>query len=46
MSSGIAYLLKKNKVEVINGFGKVKPGNKVAVTADGKSTDYSQNILL
>ena len=41
MSSGIAYLLKKNKVEVINGFGKVKPGNKVSVTADGKSTDYT-----
>ena len=47
MSSGIAYLLKKNKVEVIYGFGKVKPGNKVAVTVDGKSTDYSaKNIII
>jgi len=47
MSSGIAYLLKKNKVEVIYGFGKVKLGNKVAVTVDGKSTDYSaKNIII
>ena len=46
MSSGIAYLLKKNKVEVINGFGKVKPGNKVAVTVDGKSTDYSAKHII
>jgi dihydrolipoamide dehydrogenase len=46
MSSGIAYLLKKNKVEVINGFGKVKPGNKVLVTADGKSTDYSAKHII
>ncbi len=47
MSNGIAYLLKKNKVEVIYGFGKVKPGNKVAVTVDGKSTDYSaKNIIV
>ena len=47
MSSGIAYLLKKNKVEVIYGFGKVKPGNKVAVTVDGKSTDYTaKNIII
>jgi len=47
MSSGIDYLLKKNKVDVIYGFGKVKPGNKVAVTVDGKSTDYSaKNIII
>ena len=47
MSSGIEYLLKKNKVEVIYGFGKVKPGKKVAVTVDGKSIDYSaKNIII
>ena len=47
MSNGIAYLLKKNKVEVIYGFGKVKPGNKVAVTVDGKVADYSaKNIII
>ncbi len=46
MSKGIAYLLKKNKVKVINGYGKVKKGNKVSVTADGKSTDYSAKHII
>jgi len=46
MSNGIAYLLKKNKVEVINGFGKVKTGNKVSVTADEKTTDYSAKHII
>ena len=46
MSGGIAYLLKKNKVEVINGFGKIKKGNKVSVTADGKSTEYSAKHII
>ena len=46
MSSGISYLMKKNKIEVINGYGKVKKGNKVSVTADGKSTDYSAKHII
>ena len=37
MSKGISYLMKKNKIEVINGFGKVKPGNKISVTVDVKT---------
>ena len=46
MSKGIDFLLKKNKVEVINGYGKVKKGNKISVTADGKSTDYSAKHII
>ena len=46
MSSGISYLLKKNKVDVINGFGKVKSGNKVSVTYEGKSKDYSAKHII
>ena len=46
MSKGIDYLLKKNKVDVINGYGKVKKGNKVSVTADGTSTDYSAKHII
>ncbi|MAR40191.1 MAG: dihydrolipoyl dehydrogenase [Flavobacteriales bacterium] len=46
MSSGIAYLLKKNKVEVINGFGKLAKGNKVTVTTDGISTDYTAKHII
>jgi dihydrolipoamide dehydrogenase len=46
MSNGIAYLMKKNKVDVINGFGKVKPGNKISVTADGKASDYNAKHII
>ncbi len=48
MSKGVQFLMKKNKIEVINGFGKIKTGKKVAVTdADGKVTEYSaKNIII
>ena len=47
MSKGIEFLMKKNKIEVINGFGKVKSGKKVDVTdADGKTTEYSANHII
>src|SRR6188508_210369 len=32
MSKGVQFLMKKNKIDVINGVGKVVPGKKVAVT--------------
>ena len=28
MSKGVQFLLKKNKIDVLNGFGKLKPGKK------------------
>ena len=38
MSKGVAFLMKKNKIEIIAGTAKVKPGKKVEVkTADGKT---------
>ena len=46
MSSGIEYLLKKNKIEVINGFGKVLKSNKISVTSNGKSTEYSAKHII
>ena len=46
MSKGISYLMKKNKIEVINGFGKVKPGNKISVTVEGKTSDYSSKHII
>lgn len=48
MSKGVQFLMKKNKIEVINGIGKVKAGKKVEVTAaDGKKTEYSaKNIII
>ena len=42
MSSGIEYLMKKNKIDVLNGTGVIKSGKKVSVTDDkGKTTDYA-----
>ena len=48
MSKGVQFLMKKNKIDVIDGFGKVLAGKKVAVTAaDGKVTEYSaDNIII
>ncbi|RXG23822.1 dihydrolipoyl dehydrogenase [Leeuwenhoekiella aequorea] len=43
MSKGVQFLMKKNKIDVINGFGKLKPGKKIDV--DG--TEYSaDNIII
>jgi dihydrolipoamide dehydrogenase len=47
MSKGVQFLMKKNKIEVIMGTGKVKPGKKVSVTdAAGKVTEYSANHII
>ncbi len=47
MSGGVQFLMKKNKIEVILGMGKVKPGKKVEVTAaDGKVTEYSASHII
>lgn len=48
MSGGVQFLMKKNKITVINGFGKLQPGKKVSVTGeDGKETVYSAtNIII
>ena len=47
MSKGVQFLMKKNKIDVINGFGKIKTGKKVDVTdADGKTTEYSANTII
>jgi dihydrolipoamide dehydrogenase len=36
-SKGIAFLMKKNKIDVVMGSGKLQPGRKIEVTgADGK----------
>ncbi|MBI1286026.1 MAG: dihydrolipoyl dehydrogenase [Flavobacteriales bacterium] len=48
MSKGIQFLFKKNKIEHIQGFGKIKNNTTVEVTdADGKKSDVSaKNIIL
>ena len=42
MSNGIKFLMKKNKIDVIQGTGTLKAGKKVSVVDDkGKATDYT-----
>jgi dihydrolipoamide dehydrogenase len=48
MSKGVQFLMKKNKIEVIMGTGKLMPGKKVEVKgADGKvQTISGKNIII
>ncbi|PHK25007.1 hypothetical protein VF13_42675, partial [Nostoc linckia z16] len=47
MSKGVQFLMKKNKIEVIYGTGKVKPGKKIDVTdKDGKTTELSADHII
>jgi dihydrolipoamide dehydrogenase len=42
MSTGIQFLMKKNKIDVIKGYGSILPGKKVEVTAeDGTKSQLS-----
>ncbi|WKZ66633.1 MAG: dihydrolipoyl dehydrogenase [Flavobacteriales bacterium] len=47
-SKGVGFLMKKNKIEVIMGTGKLLPGKKIEVTAaDGKkSTVEGKHIII
>lgn len=42
MSKGIQFLMKKNKIDVIEGTGKVKPGKRLMLL---EKTEKRQNIL-
>ncbi|PCJ80217.1 MAG: dihydrolipoyl dehydrogenase [Bacteroidetes bacterium] len=48
MSKGVTFLLKKNKVDVIMGSGKVLPGKRIEVTANDNSTQVieAKNIII
>ncbi len=47
MSNGIQYLFKKNKIEHIQGLGKVKAGKKVEVTDNkGKTSEYEAKHII
>jgi dihydrolipoamide dehydrogenase len=47
MSKGIQYLFKKNKIDHISGFGKIKNKNTVVVTDEsGKATEINANHII
>jgi dihydrolipoamide dehydrogenase len=47
-SSGVSYLMKKNKVTVFSGFGKIAGKGKVEVTGDGGKSETidAKNIII
>ncbi len=47
MSKGVNFLLRKNKIDVIEGTGKLARGKKVEVTdAEGKVTSYEGDHII
>ncbi len=47
MSKGVQFLMKKNKIDVLEGFGKVLKDKKVEVTDDkGKSNTYEAGSVI
>jgi dihydrolipoamide dehydrogenase len=48
MSGGVQFLMKKNKIDIIMGTGKVLPGKQIVVTdSSGKANTYTgKNIII
>jgi dihydrolipoamide dehydrogenase len=47
MSKGVQFLMKKNKIDVIMGTGKVMAGKKIQVTAaDGSKSEVAGNHII
>ncbi len=47
MSKGIQFLMKKNKIDVINGYGTLKAGKKIDVKDEaGATTEYSADHII
>jgi dihydrolipoamide dehydrogenase len=46
-SNGISFLMKKNKVDVVNGFGRIAGPGRVSVAgSDGAETPYTAKYIL
>tara|TARA_B100001559_G_scaffold146654_1_gene122961 strand:- start:1331 stop:2719 length:1389 start_codon:yes stop_codon:yes gene_type:complete len=48
MSKGVNFLMKKNKIDILNGFGKIISKNEVEVTGDDKKKNIhkTDNIII
>lgn len=47
MSKGVQFLMKKNKIDILEGYGKVKAGKKVSVTdQQGSAKDYEADHII
>ncbi|MBS1616175.1 MAG: dihydrolipoyl dehydrogenase [Bacteroidetes bacterium] len=47
MSKGVQFLMRKNKIDVINGYARLKAKGQIEVTgADGKATAYEAKHII
>ncbi len=46
MSKGVQFLMKKNKIDILNGFGKVLPKKQVSVTLDNKEEIHEADHII
>ena len=47
MSKGVQFLMKKNKIDILSGHGKLISGKKVSVTSNNKTEEYlAKNIII
>jgi dihydrolipoamide dehydrogenase len=47
MSKGVQFLMKKNKIDILSGHGKLLSGKKVSVTSNDKVEKYlAKNIII
>ena len=47
MSKGVQFLMKKNKIDVLTGHGKVLSGKNISVTVNEKTVEYkAKNIII
>ena len=48
MSKGVQFLMKKNKIDILSGWGKIQPGKKVEVsdTNGGKMVYTADHIII
>ena len=46
MSKGVEFLMKKNKINVIKGFGKIKKGGKVDVINENEKQEISAKHII
>jgi dihydrolipoamide dehydrogenase len=47
MSKGVQFLMKKNKIDILTGHGKVLSGKNISVTVNDKTVEYkAKNIII
>ena len=46
MSKGVKFLMKKNKIDVIEGFAKISKGKRVTVNKNGENTIFNSKHVI